>query len=105
MTASAPSVLPPPAPTLAKIFRGKYGEPAALGWGPAMRQRFGYYTPDDHYEAAGCELVRPATRGLDVGCGRELFPSNRALAAELAQRGARLVGVDPDATLEELCQL
>jgi len=66
-----------------------------------MRRRFAYYNPDDHYEAAVSDLVTEATRWLDVGCGRELFPSNRALAAELAGRCRRLVGVDPDPTLQE----
>lgn len=92
---------PPRAATLAKVFAQKYGEASALGWGPAMRQRFAYYNPDDHYEATVCDLVTRSTRWLDVGCGRELFPSNRPLAAELAGRCQRLVGVDPDATLDE----
>lgn len=93
--------LPPRPETLAKVFAQKYGEAPHLGWGPAMRQRFGYYNPDEHYEAAVCDLVTAETRWLDVGCGRELFPSNRKLAAELAQRCQRLVGVDPDVTLQE----
>lgn len=83
------------------VFAQKYGRAPDLGWGPAMRQRFAYYNPDDHYEAAVCDLVGAETRWLDVGCGRELFPSNRVLAADLAQRCRHLVGVDPDATLQE----
>jgi SAM-dependent methyltransferase len=101
VTVPPPSPVPAAPARLAKVFRQKYGEAARLGWGPAMRQRFGYYSPDDHYEAVVDELVGAGTRWLDVGCGRELFPSNRGLAAELAQRCARLVGVDPDATLAE----
>jgi SAM-dependent methyltransferase len=40
-------------------------------------------------------------RWLDVGCGRELCPSNKALATILAARTGRLCGLDPDPTLEE----
>ncbi|HLU40459.1 MAG TPA: methyltransferase domain-containing protein [Planctomycetota bacterium] len=94
-------VLPPPEDALAAVFVQKYGTDERLGWGPAMRRRFGYHNPDDHYEAVVRALVDERTRWLDVGCGRELFPSNRSLAAELAARCARLVGVDPDATLDE----
>jgi 2-polyprenyl-3-methyl-5-hydroxy-6-metoxy-1,4-benzoquinol methylase len=91
----------PAAATLAKVFAQKYGVAPQLGWGPRMRQRFGYFNPDEHYEALVCDLVTPRTRWLDVGCGRELFPSNKTLARELADRCARLVGVDPDVTLDE----
>jgi SAM-dependent methyltransferase len=94
-------LLPPRADALAMVFTAKYGGAGALGWGPAMRQRFGYYNPDDHYEALLSELVTPSTRWLDVGCGRELFPSNCALARELSQRAKYLAGVDPDTTLDE----
>jgi len=45
--------------------------------------------------------VTPATRWLDVGCGRHLFPSNPKLSRRLADRCARLVGIDPDGTLAE----
>lgn len=91
----------PTAATLAKVFTQKYGSEPNLGWGPRMRKRFGYYNPDEHYEALVCDLVTERTRWLDVGCGRELFPSNKTLARELAGRCARLVGVDPDVTLDE----
>ncbi len=91
----------PAADTLDKVFRQKYGELDALGWGPAMRRRFAYFNPDEHYEALVCELVGSDTRWLDVGCGRHLFPSNVALARELASSAKHLVGVDPDATLDE----
>ncbi|HTE06827.1 MAG TPA: methyltransferase domain-containing protein, partial [Planctomycetota bacterium] len=36
-----------------------------------------------------------------IGCGHELFPSNKPLARLLADRAGLLVGVDPDETLEE----
>jgi SAM-dependent methyltransferase len=95
-----PSIAPPSEAALREIFRLKYGDPAP-GWGPQMRLRAGYFNPDDHYEALVAGLVRPQTVWLDVGCGRDIFPSNRALARLLADRCRRLVGLDPDATIEE----
>lgn len=41
------------------------------------------------------------SRWLDVGCGRDLFPNNQALARMLADRCAGLVGIDPAPTLAE----
>lgn len=101
MTAAPTSLGAPTRERLARVFRLKYGAPGELGWGPAMRARFGYYNPDEYYEALLDAMVTASTRWLDVGCGRELFPSNRPLARELADRCARLVGVDPDDTLRE----
>jgi len=92
---------PPGRSDLEAVFRLKYGDPETTGWGPRMRWRFGYFNPDEHYEATVDRLVTSATRWLDVGCGRELFPSNRALARQLSDRARRLVGIDPDVTLEE----
>lgn len=86
---------------LEELFRGKYGDLAGVGWAPRLRHRFRYFTPDEHYEAVVAKMVRPGSRWLDVGCGRNIFPSNPALARRLAARCALVVGVDPDATLEE----
>ena len=86
---------------LDEIFRLKYGEPDHAGWGPSMRLRFGYYNPDDHYEALVSRLVEPGCKWIDVGCGRDLFPSNQPLARLLSNRCDHLIGVDPDVTLEE----
>jgi 2-polyprenyl-3-methyl-5-hydroxy-6-metoxy-1,4-benzoquinol methylase len=91
----------PDAPALRQMFDLRYGPKAQLGWGPALRAAYGYYTPDDVYEALVAGIVVPGTSWLDVGCGRHLFPSNRTLANTLSQRCARLVGVDPDPTLAE----
>jgi SAM-dependent methyltransferase len=66
-----------------------------------MRWRFGYFTPDDFYEAVLSGLVTPDTRWLDVGCGRNIFPSNLPLSRELSSRCRRLVGVDPDQNILE----
>ncbi len=86
---------------LSALFGLKYGDPAETGWAPRLRRRFDYYTPDDVYEALLDSLVTEQTCWLDVGCGRDLFPSNHPLAAILAERCARLVGVDPAPTLQE----
>lgn len=83
------------------IFRLKHGDPESTGWAPRRRLRSGYFPPADVYEALVARLVGPETRWADVGCGRSLFPENPALAATLAGRCARLVGIDPDRTLEE----
>lgn len=66
-----------------------------------MSYRWGYFFPDDYYEALVAKLVREGQPWLDVGGGRDLFPHNRALASLLSQRSGCVVGVDPDATLDE----
>ncbi len=86
---------------LDRVFRSKYGDPVRAGWSPRQNYRFGYFTPDDYYEALLDELVQPDTRWLDVGGGRSLLPSNPGLARVLAARCATLVGVDPSETLAE----
>ena len=86
---------------LETVFRLKHGDPATTGWAPRRRHRFRYYTPDDYYEALVAGLVEPGSAWLDVGCGRDVFPSNRALSRRLADRSGVLVGVDPDPTIEE----
>ncbi|MGE3171179.1 MAG: class I SAM-dependent methyltransferase [Planctomycetota bacterium] len=91
----------PDAVTLRQVFELKYGGAADLGWGPRLRRSFGYDNPDDWYEALLSLLVAPGARWLDVGCGREICPSNRPLAQLLSARAGRLVGLDPDPTLQE----
>jgi SAM-dependent methyltransferase len=91
----------PDAAALRQMFTLRYGPRDRLGWGPALRAEYGYFTPDDVYEALVAGLVAPGTHWLDVGCGRRLFPNNPALEQALAGRAARLVGVDPDPTLAE----
>ncbi len=86
---------------LEEVFRLKYGDPAAAGWGPRLRWRLGYFQPDEFYEAVLAQLVTPGCTWLDVGCGREVFPTNPVLTQRLADRCKLLVGVDEDATLEE----
>lgn len=87
---------------LREIFRMRHeAGRATMGWGPSLRSRFGYFTPDEHYEALVAKLVTQGCAWLDVGCGRNIFPSNPTLARRLAERCGLLVGVDPDETLEE----
>lgn len=91
----------PDAAALQQMFELRYGQKDRLGWGPKLRLDYGYYTPDDVYEALVAGIVTHGVRWLDVGCGRELFPNNLGLAETLSKRCARLVGVDPDPTLLE----
>lgn len=108
-TATAPPSRPRPEPVnleptlaeLEEIFRMRHGELESTGWNPRQRRRFGYFTPDEYYEAVVEKLVTPGCTWLDVGCGRKLFPSNIELAEKLSKRCGHLTGVDPDETLEE----
>jgi SAM-dependent methyltransferase len=86
---------------LMAVFDGKYRRVHELGWGPKTRLHFGYFNPDDHYEGVVAKLVRPGAAWADVGCGRDLFPSNAALARELADRCGFLYGIDPDPNIRE----
>ena len=86
---------------LEAIFERKYCKQGAPNWGPALRKRHDYYTPDDFYEAL---LLRGIGRGmnwLDVGCGRDIFPSAPDLASELCERCETVAGVDPDPNVLE----
>ena len=91
----------PDATALRQMFDLRYGPVEQRGWAPALRTAYGHYTPDDVYEALVAGIVVPGVAWLDVGCGRHSFPNNRALAAALSARCARLVGVDPDRTLQD----
>ena len=83
------------------LFRTKYGEPEQTGPRPRRRYGFGYFLPDDHYEALVDSLVSPSTRWLDVGGGRHLFPANPKLAEQLSRRCLHLSGVDPSPNILE----
>jgi SAM-dependent methyltransferase len=83
------------------VFRLKHGDPAQAGPGPRRRWRFGYFTPDDVYEALLSELVQPGASWIDVGGGRDVFPSNPKLARMLADRCEVLLGLDPSDNIEE----
>jgi len=86
---------------LNEIIRFRYGGLDNMGWSPRMRLRFGYFTPDEFYEAVVKKLVRSRLSWLDVGSGRHIFPGNEPLAYHLADRCAELVGVDPDPTIDD----
>ena len=86
---------------LAGVFRLKHDDPDRMGWLPRLHKRFGYFTPDEYYEAMVAKLVAPGRTWVDLGCGRDLFPHNRNLAKILSERCGLLVGVDPDDTLND----
>lgn len=86
---------------LRATYDAKYSNEPALGWGPSTRRKFGHYSPDEHYETVVAELITRNCDWLDVGCGREIFPSNRKLAAVLSSRARMVVGVDPDRNIYE----
>jgi SAM-dependent methyltransferase len=86
---------------LRQVLTFKFGPVESAGWGVQLRARHGYYLPDDYYEALIMRLAQGASRWADIGCGRDLFPHNRALSRHLASRCERLVGVDCDDTLDE----
>lgn len=86
---------------LSETFREKYGPKEHLGWGPRLRSAFGYFNPDDVYETIVASLVTSGTEWLDVGCGRDIFPSNPTAARRLATRCHLLVGLDPSDNIKE----
>lgn len=90
---------------LLRMWRLKHGRRGQCGPRATLRRRFGYFTPNDYYEAVLDEQVTPETRWLDVGCGRNLLPGNPRLAGTLSSRCMFLQGVDPDPTItdNELC--
>src|SRR4051812_46743740 len=97
-----PSVdLTPTPEELRSLFDGKYRREAQLGWGPKTRLSFGYFNPDDQYEAIVTKLVRRGTRWADIGCGRDIFPSNPELARRLAGQCSTVLGIDPDPNVRE----
>lgn len=83
------------------VFDDKYPETKKLGWGPVLRRSFGYFSPDDYYEAIIAKLLRKNAAWADVGCGRDIFPSNVELAARLARRCDHVIGIDPDPNIQE----
>ncbi len=101
-----PSATPRPRLTLTTedltaVARARFGPPRATGSLPRLWYRLGYFTPDVFYEAIVTKLVTREAAWLDVGCGRDLLPSNERLARELAGRCRLLVGVDPSGTVAE----
>jgi 2-polyprenyl-3-methyl-5-hydroxy-6-metoxy-1,4-benzoquinol methylase len=93
------SISAPTQAELLSVFNIKHPKPT--GWGPRMRLANRYFTPDEQYEALVSRLVVPGCAWADVGCGRDLFPDNKALASELSKRAGFLAGIDPDANVLE----
>lgn len=91
----------PTAAELEQLFLLKYGPVETTGWSPRRRHEFGYFSPDDYYEALVDKLATPGTRWLDVGSGRDIFPSNKPLADQLSKRVEKLVGVDPSPNIHD----
>lgn len=100
MTAS-PAALMPDQDALMAVYRDKYYQQGEPGWSPKLRLRYGYFTPDDYYEAVVARLVQPGMSWVDIGCGRDIFPSNPVLAEKIAQRCGYVYGIDPDANIRD----
>jgi len=86
---------------LKQVFRIKFGDLTDKGWGPRIRHRYQYYSPDEYYEAMVAKLVKKGSAWLEVGGGRFIFPSNAPLARLLADRCGLLVVADPDSNVEQ----
>lgn len=76
------------------VFRYTYGK-IPQGWGPRFRQEFDYFTPEDYYQASIVSIIKKDDKWLDIGSGRDIFPSNKRLAKILTSRVKETVGVDP----------
>jgi 2-polyprenyl-3-methyl-5-hydroxy-6-metoxy-1,4-benzoquinol methylase len=79
----------------------KYGPEATRGWTPLLREKFGYISPADLYEATLFGLIRTETEWLDVGCGRNVFPTNPDAARRLSRTCRLLVGIDPSENVHD----
>ncbi len=98
---SPPEHFKPTGMQLKRVFDDKYPNLEKVGWGPKLRKRFGYFTPDDQYEAIVEGIVTDRITWADIGCGRGMFGSNRRLARRLTQRAGYVLGMDPDPTIHE----
>jgi 2-polyprenyl-3-methyl-5-hydroxy-6-metoxy-1,4-benzoquinol methylase len=83
------------------LYGPKYSRTPRVGWGPAQRLAFGYFSPDDHYEALVGKLLAPGAAWCDVGCGRNIFPDYPELAKQYAERCGFVYGIDPDDNVRE----
>jgi hypothetical protein len=94
-----PPWTPPTAQELEEVCRWKYGPQP--GWGPQLRKKFQYFTPDDIYETVVERIIAEGSVWHDVGGGHHLFPSNTPLAEKLTRRCRLLVGIDPSENIEK----
>ena len=86
---------------LKTLFDQKYAHRHVSGWAPQQRERFAYFSPDDYYEAVLCKLIKNGDKWADIGCGRDIFPSNVKLAKALAGKCRNVTGIDPDPNILE----
>lgn len=86
---------------LTRFYWPKYSRTPTLGWGPRQRLEFGYFSPDDHYEALVGKLLVPTGEWCDVGCGRNIFPDYPELAQQYAARCSFVYGIDPNDNVRE----
>jgi SAM-dependent methyltransferase len=93
--------LEPTPEDLLALYKAKYYRMGEPGWGPRMRLSFGYFTPDDYYEALVTRLIKPGSYWADIGCGRDIFPRYPELAQELCRRAAFVYGIDPDDNIKD----
>jgi len=84
---------------LDSLFRRHSGDPMENGWRVRMRYRFRYHKPGSWYQAVVDRLVTGESHWLEVGGGKTVFPENRDLSRELAERSKLLVGVDPSGNI------
>jgi len=83
-----------------QIFRFTYGK-LPKGSGPTIRKKYGYFTPEDYYQASIASILKRGDKWLDIGCGRDIFPNNHRLARILTTRAKETVGVDPSPNILE----
>jgi SAM-dependent methyltransferase len=86
---------------LIAVYRQKYSRKSPVGWGPPLRLAHDYFTPDDYYEALVGKLLEDGSEWCDVGCGRDIFPTNPDLAKAYAARCSYVFGIDPDDNVRE----
>jgi len=82
------------------VFRYTYGRNPE-GWGPRIRKEYNYSTPEDYYQASIVSILKKNDKWLDIGSGRDIFPSNKRLAKILTCRAKETVGVDPSPNVNE----
>ena len=86
---------------LASLLRHHQGEVGSCGWRVKMRHRFGYFATEEWYAAVVDHLLDQKSKWIDVGGGKSIFPHNRKLSEELAERCELLVGVDPSDNIHQ----
>ena len=60
---------------LASLFLQHVGDPLQQGWRIRLRREFGYFTPEEWYQACVDLLVTDNCRWVDVGAENQFFPT------------------------------